>query len=129
MFGRAVIAFRKTVIKSKSSNGISNSDRDEDEDACNESIISSNSLSVASYASENRRRASMTSTPNSRLSLLRRQRRSQSVNREGDDAIIKISIEDRNEEKYYLKLMNFTRMMDHFAYIPAISSKYITKIL
>lgn len=84
MFGRAVTAFRKSVIKSKSSTGISNSDRDEDDEACNESIISSHSLSVATYTTENHRRASIASTSNSRLSLLKRQRRSQSANREGD---------------------------------------------
>lgn len=92
MFGRAVTAFRKTVIKSKSSTGISNSDRDEEDDTCNESIISSCSLSVASYTAENHRRASINSAPNSRLSLLRRQRRSQSANREGDDSVSKFTL-------------------------------------
>lgn len=78
MLGRAVTAFRKSVIKSKSSTTISNSDRDEDDDTCNESIISS--ISMASSVTEQHRR----STSTSRLALLRKERRSQSVNREGD---------------------------------------------
>lgn len=93
MFGRAVHAFRKSVIKSKSSTGISNSERDEDDDdTCNESIISSRSLSVASFTTENPRRVSITPTTTSRLSLLKRQRRSQSANREGECSVQKLII-------------------------------------
>lgn len=94
MFGRAVTAFRKSVIKSKSSTGISNSERDEDDDdTCNESIISSRSLSVASFTTENPRRVSITPTTTSRLSLLKRQRRSQSANREGECSVQKLIIQ------------------------------------
>lgn len=81
MFGRAVTAFRNSVTKSKSSNTISNSE----DDNCDESIVSTKSLSSASCASEKHRRSSLTINPSARLSLLRRQRRSQSANREGDE--------------------------------------------
>lgn len=76
MLNRAVTAFRKSVIKSKSSTTISNSDRDENEDRCDESIIS-NSLPVASHDAE---------VPSASAShLLKRKRRSQNFDQEGDD--------------------------------------------
>lgn len=84
MFGRAVTAFRKSVTKSKSSNTITNSDKDDNDYTCDESIISISSSSVGSCVSGKHRRFSLTSTPSARLSLLKRQRRSQSANREGD---------------------------------------------
>lgn len=83
MFGRAVTAFRKGVIKSKSSTTIS--DKDEDFDGCNESIVSTTSLSIgSSHDTERSKRASIASNSVSRLLLSKRQRRSQSANREGD---------------------------------------------
>lgn len=91
MLGRAVNAFRKSVIKPKSSNTISNSERDDGDDrdgddTCNESIISKQSIKT-SCATEIHRRSSLTSTPTSRLSLLRRKRRSQSANCEGEENV------------------------------------------
>lgn len=81
MLGRAVTVFRNSVTKSKSSNTLSNSDKDEDDDTCNESIVSSSSISSAP-CSKRQRRGSLIA---SRLSLLGRPRRSQSATREGDE--------------------------------------------
>lgn len=82
MFGRAVTAFRKSVIETKSSNTVSNSDKVEDFDTC-ESLVSTLPLSIASYASVKQRCCSPSSTPSAHFSVLRERRRSQSVNREG----------------------------------------------
>lgn len=75
MIGRAVDAFRKSIIKSHSSNTLAN------ENLVEESIVS-NDLEESGV--RNHRRVSETSSASSRLSSLRKQRRSQSANREGD---------------------------------------------
>lgn len=87
MLGRAVTAFRNSVSKSKSSSTL---DGPNDDD-CAESVASSfSSASIASSASLKYRHDSSTasttaSTPkSSRMSFLRRQRRSRSTNREGE---------------------------------------------
>lgn len=74
MFNRAIIAFRKSIFKSQSSTAISNSDRDEDDDRCDESIVFNHSLPDA--------------PPVSHLTLLKRQRHSQNVDDEGDEIFL-----------------------------------------
>lgn len=95
MFGRAVNAFKNSIIKSKSSSTLTNPDRDEDDNTCNESVVSSfSSFSIASCSGSRNRRSSATSTPTSRVSLLRRERRSHSTNREGEMFSLFFSVED-----------------------------------
>lgn len=85
MIGRAVTAFRKSVIKSKSSNTLADANEE------NESIISddSQSISVRSH-----RRDSDASSASTRLLWLKKQRRSQSANREGDNKSIASILEN-----------------------------------
>lgn len=72
MFGRAVIVFRKGVSKSQSSTTLADANEED------KSIIS-DATNV-----ENHRRGSETSSVSSRILWLKKQRRSQSANREGD---------------------------------------------
>lgn len=89
MFGRAVSVFKNSISKSKSSQTLSNSDRDDD-NSCNESVVSSFSLaSIASCSGTRHRRPANTSTPISRVSMLKRERRAHSTNREGEKQITK----------------------------------------
>lgn len=76
MIGRAVTAFRKSVTKSRSSTTLSDAN-DEDE-----SIVSDDSQ-ITNI--ESHRSVSETSSASSRLLWIRKQRRSQSANREGDN--------------------------------------------
>lgn len=76
MIGRAVTAFRKSVTKSRSSNTPA------DANDGDESIVSDDLQEVNV---ESHRRVSETSEASSRLLWLRKQRRSQSANREGDN--------------------------------------------
>lgn len=82
MLGRAVTAFRKSVIKSKSSSTLTVSEGN-DED-CAESVVSSISSKslAASISTKHRKESSTRSTSTSSISFLRRQRRSRSTNRE-----------------------------------------------
>lgn len=75
MIGRAVTAFRKSVTKSHSSNTLA------DTNDGGESIVSDDlqEINVGSH-----RRVSETSSTSSHLLWLRKRRRSQSANREGD---------------------------------------------
>lgn len=92
MFGRAVNAFKNSISKSKSSQTLSNADHDENDNSCNESVVSSfSSASIASCSgTRHRRPANASSTPKSRVSLLKRERRAHSTNREGEKQIAKI---------------------------------------
>lgn len=76
MIGRAVTAFRKSVTKSHSSNALT----DANDGA--ESIVSDD---LQETNSEIHRRGSETSGASSHLLWLRKRRRSQSANREGDN--------------------------------------------
>lgn len=78
MIGRAVIAFRKSVTKSRSSNTLADAN-DTDES------IASDDVQVINI--ESHRHASETSRESSHLLWLRKKRRSQSANREGDDKL------------------------------------------
>lgn len=75
MIGRAVTAFRKSVIKSKSSTALVDSTEE------NESIVSDDSLSINV---ESHRRVLKSSKLSTGFLRQKRQRRSQSVNREGE---------------------------------------------
>lgn len=84
MFGRAVNAFKNSISKSKSSQTLSNSDRDDD-NSCNESVASSfSSASIASCSGTRHRIPANTSTSKFRVSMLQRERRAHSTNREGE---------------------------------------------
>lgn len=80
MIGRAVTAFRKSVTKSNSSNTLADANEE------NVSIISddSQSVNVRSYRSD----SETSRVSSNRLLWLKKQRRSQSVNREGDRNLI-----------------------------------------
>lgn len=100
MFGRAVNAFKNSITKSKSSQTLSNSDR-EDDNSCNESVVSSfSSASIASCSGTRHRHPANTSTPKSRVSILKRERRAQSTNREGEKKIVR----KKNCEIFLLKI-------------------------
>lgn len=75
MFGRAVTAFRKSVNRSQSSTTLADANEED------QSIISDDlqTMNVGSH-----RRSSVST----RLSFLKKQRRSQSANREGDNESI-----------------------------------------
>lgn len=96
MFGRSVTAFRKNVIESKPCNTVPNSDKVEDFDTCNVSLVATSPLPIASYASKKQRRFSLNSNSPVHISVLRKRSRSQSVNREGEkflvNEILKIAI-------------------------------------
>lgn len=89
MFNRAVNAFKNSIIKSKSSTTLTNPEQDVDDNTCNESMVSSfSSATISSCPTsthDKHRRSSVNSTPTTRISLLRRQRRSHSSNREGEN--------------------------------------------
>lgn len=76
MIGRAVTAFRKSVVKSKSSTALADGNEKEDE-----SVISDDSLPINVRC----QRESETSNALTPVLWLKKQRRSQSVNREGDN--------------------------------------------
>lgn len=101
MFGRAVYAFKNSLSKSKSSQTLSNSDRNDD-NSCNESVVSSfSAASIASCSGTRHRYPANTSTPHrSRLSMLTRERRAHSTNREGDE---------KNKKKNFSILWNFPK--------------------
>lgn len=76
MIGRAVTAFRKSVTKSHSANTLSDAN-DESESIVSDDLQETNA--------ETHRRVSETSGASSHLLWLRKRRRSQSANREGDE--------------------------------------------
>lgn len=78
MIGRAVTAFRKSVTKSRSSTTLSDANDE------NKSIVSDD---LQAMHVECHRSISETSSSSSRLLWIRKQRRSQSANREGDNKI------------------------------------------
>lgn len=79
MIGRAVTAFRKSVIKSQSSTTLADTNEED------KSIISDD---LQAMNVGNHRRSSETSSVSTPFLWLKKQRRSRSVNREGDNKSI-----------------------------------------